>query len=179
MRAWATGARSQSSDGRESCGPRSSGVGAEGLERIGQLSEREFLVLGLALCAGEGGKTNGEVGFANSDPRMILVFVTWLRHFFEIDETRLRTRLYLHARLDLDAAIDFWSVLAAIPPSQFAKPYRAVADHSIRRNRHVFGCPGLSYGCTTTHRRVMGMIEAVLSPTCLSGVAQLAVARDC
>ncbi len=50
----------------------------EGIERIGQLSEREFLVLGLALYAGEGSKTRNDISFANSDPRMILLFVTWL-----------------------------------------------------------------------------------------------------
>ena len=68
----------------------------EGLELVGQLTEREFLVLGLALYAGEGSKSPGEVRFANTDPRMIVVFITWLRHFFEIDESRLRVRLYLH-----------------------------------------------------------------------------------
>ena len=87
----------------------------EGVERIGQLSEREFLVLGLALYAGEGGKTQGEVRFANSDPSMILVFITWLRRFFEVDELRLRMRLYLHEDLDLEAAVEFWSALTVIP----------------------------------------------------------------
>ena len=141
----------------------------EGAARIGQLSEREFLVLGLALYAGEGGKTSGEVRFANSDPRMIVVFLAWLRHFFEVNEARLRVRLYLHADLDLDAAIEFWSELTGIPRAQFGKPYRAVADATIRRNRHIYGCPGVSYGCTRTHRRVMGMIAAVLSPIALPG----------
>lgn len=141
----------------------------EGIERIGRLSDREFLVLGLALYAGEGGKTNGDVRFANSDPRMILTFITWLRHFFDVDESRVRMRLYLHEDLDLDAAIEFWSQLNAIPPSQFGKPYRAVADNTLRRNRHIYGCPGLSYCCSLTHRRVMGMIEAILSDTALPG----------
>ncbi|MGH8885187.1 MAG: hypothetical protein ACRDYX_08455 [Egibacteraceae bacterium] len=40
----------------------------EGIERIGQLSEREFLVTGVALYAGEGAKTDGSVLFANSNP---------------------------------------------------------------------------------------------------------------
>ena len=141
----------------------------EGMELIGQLSEREFLVLGLALYAGEGGKTDGEVRFANSDPRMIFVFITWLRRFFEVDEARLRMRLYLHTDLDVDAAIRFWAALTSIPADQFGKPYRAVADETIRRNRHVNGCPAVSYGCSRTHRRVMGMIAAVLSPTALPG----------
>jgi len=51
----------------------------EGVMRIGQLSEREFLVAGIALYAGEGTKRDGAVTFANSDPRMILFFCVWLR----------------------------------------------------------------------------------------------------
>src|SRR3954447_19782137 len=47
---------------------------AEGVERIGRLSEREFLVAGAALYAGEGTKAGNEVHFANSDPRMIAFF---------------------------------------------------------------------------------------------------------
>lgn len=141
----------------------------EGLERIGQMSEREFLVLGLALYAGEGGKTDGEVRFANSDPKMILTFVTWLRRFFDVNESRIRMRLYLHEDLDVDAAIAYWSELVSIPPTQFSKPYRAVADATIRRNRHIYGCPAISYGCSTTHRRVMAMIAAVLSSSAIPG----------
>ena len=73
----------------------------EGRARVGRLSEREFLVAGVALYAGEGAKRDGAVKFANSDPRMIAFFCAWLRRFFEIDETRLRVRLYLHEGLDL------------------------------------------------------------------------------
>src|SRR4051794_32657001 len=54
----------------------------EGRDRIGQLSEREFLVAGAALYAGEGAKGDHNVHFANSDPRMIAFFCAWLRAFF-------------------------------------------------------------------------------------------------
>jgi hypothetical protein len=90
---------------------------AEGRARIGRLSEREFLVAGVALYAGEGSKTEGAVKFANTDPRMIAFFCAWLRRFFEVDEARLRVRLYLHEGLDLTASVDFWSELTGIPPA--------------------------------------------------------------
>src|SRR4051795_9408478 len=69
---------------------------AEGVDRIGQLSEREFLVAGAALYAGEGSKTDGVVKFANSDPRMVGFFCAWLRAIVPIDESRLRVTIYLH-----------------------------------------------------------------------------------
>jgi Homeodomain-like domain len=141
----------------------------EGRVRIGQLTEREFLVAGVALYAGEGTKRDGAVRFANSDPRMILFFCGWLRRFFEIDESRLRIRLYLHQGLDLAATISYWSALTGIPPSQFGKPYRAVPDPSIRHAKHVHGCVTVSYSCSPTHRSIMGLVSALLSGTALPG----------
>ena len=142
---------------------------AEGRDRVGRLSEREFLVAGVALYAGEGSKGDGSVIFANSDPRMVALFCSWLRHFFEIDESRLRVRLYLHEGLDLAAATAFWSELTGISESQFLKPYRAVPDPSIRRAKHVHGCVGVRYSCSSTHRSIMGLVGALLSDAAIPG----------
>ena len=143
-------------------------------ERIGRLSEREFLVAGAALYAGEGDKTDGSVGFANSDPRMIAFFCSWLRHFHDVDESRLHLRLYLHEGLNLEQANRRWSRLTGIPITQFWQPYRAVPDASIRHNKHPFGCPKVVYGCARTHRAVMGLVHALLACHLPSGVAQSA-----
>src|SRR5919106_1876891 len=51
----------------------------EGIERIGRLSEEAFFVAGVALYAGEGSKTDGEVRFTNSDPNMVRFFCAWIR----------------------------------------------------------------------------------------------------
>jgi AraC-like DNA-binding protein len=142
---------------------------AEGRDRVGRLSEREFLVAGVALYAGEGNKGDGKLRFANSDPRMIGFFCSWLRRFFEIDESRLRVHLYLHQGLDLAAAIAYWSALTSIPPTQFLKPYRAVPDPSIRHAKHVHGCVSIGYSCSATHRSIMGLVAALLGDTAIPG----------
>ena len=136
---------------------------AEGRDRIGRLSEKEFLVAGAALYAGEGAKGDGAVIFANSDPRMIAFFCAWLRHFFEIDESRLRLRLYLHEGLDLEAAVSFWAQLTGIPTDQFCRAYRAEPNPSIRKTKHPMGCPAIRYSCSRTHRAAMGLVHALLS----------------
>jgi hypothetical protein len=141
----------------------------EGRARIGRLSEREFLVAGVALYAGEGSKQDGSVRFVNSDPRMVVFFCSWLRHFYEIDEARLRLTLYLHQGLDLAAAMTHWSALTGIPPSQFGKPYRAVADPSIRHAKHVRGCITVRYSCSATHRSIMGLVSALLGDAAIPG----------
>jgi hypothetical protein len=142
---------------------------AEGRERIGRLSEREFLVAGVALYAGEGSKRDGAVKFANTNPRMVAFYCAWLRRFFEVDEARLRVRLYLHEGLDLAAATSFWSALTGIPPSQFQKPYRAAPDSSIRLTKHVHGCVSIDYSCSATHRSIMGLVLALLGDAVLPG----------
>jgi hypothetical protein len=136
---------------------------AWGRDQIGALSDRDLLVAGAALYAGEGSKRDGSVRFANSDPRMILLFVIWLRRFFDIDEERLKVRLYLHEGLDLEAANEQWSELTGIPRAQFQKPYRAVPDPSIRKAKHIYGCPCIVYDSSRTHRAVMGLVHGLLS----------------
>ena len=141
----------------------------EGRSRIGRLSEREFLVAGVALYAGEGAKQDGRVRFVNSDPRMVVFFCSWLRHFYEIDESRLRLALYLHQGLDLSASTAYWSALTGIPGAQFTKPYRAVPDPSIRHAKHVHGCIAVGYSCSATHRSIMGLVSALLGDAVIPG----------
>jgi transcriptional regulator with XRE-family HTH domain len=135
----------------------------EGIERVGSLTDRELLMAGLGLYAGDGSKRGGEVRFANSDPRLIRLFCVWFRRFFDVDRARLRVRLYLHEGLDLPAATAFWSEVTEIPESQFTKPYRATPVQGIRNNKHEHGCAHVAYGCTHTHRRIMGLMEALVS----------------
>jgi hypothetical protein len=119
-----------------------------GRERIGVLSDEAFLAAGVALYAGEGSKAGKEVNFANTD---------------------LRVRVYLHDGLDLDAAEAHWSRVTGIPRSQFRGGYRAEANPTIRRNKHEFGCVYVRYCCTHTLRKIMGLIQALLSSEAIPG----------
>jgi hypothetical protein len=135
----------------------------EAAEVVGQVSDRDLLMYALALYAGEGTKGQGGLVFANSDPRLITVFLRWLRAHFEIPESKFRLRMYLHEDLDLDAAQQYWQGVTGIPVAQFDKPYRAAADNTMRSNRHVYGCVGVAVHSRLLQRRVLAMIEAVTS----------------
>ena len=128
---------------------------------LSTLSDRDLTMYCLGLYQGEGAKTPGALSMANTNPMILLMLVTWLRRTFEIDETRLRVRLYLHEGLDIDAATTHWSDVLEIPQDQFHKPYRPAADPSRRSAKHLYGCATLVYSCATTHRTVLAMIEAV------------------
>jgi predicted transcriptional regulator len=133
---------------------------AEGRERVIDLSDRELLLAGLGLYAGDGSKRDGEVIFANKDAGLVRFFCAWLRTCFVIDEDKVRVRLYLHEGLDLAAATAFWSEVTGVAPERFRKPYRAVADASIRRAKHVHGCAHVSLASSYVHRQIMGLIRA-------------------
>ncbi len=142
---------------------------AEGRRRIGMLTDDAFLAAGVALYAGEGAKSEGAVKFANTNSGIMRFFCTWLRRSFVIDETRLLVHLYLHQGLDLERAKAFWAAVTGIPVAQFTKPYRAVPDAGIRHTKHQFGCATVVYGCTRTHREIMGLIRALLSSEAIPG----------
>jgi transcriptional regulator with XRE-family HTH domain len=128
---------------------------------VGRLSNRDLSMYALALYAGEGSKRDGSVVFANSDPVLLRIFIAWLRREFAVDESKFRVKLYLHADLDVEAALQHWSALLDIPRAQFNKPYRAVVDPTLRHNRHVFGCASVVYHSRRLHRRVMARIAAI------------------
>jgi hypothetical protein len=135
----------------------------EGLDRIGALSDRELLVAGLGLYAGDGAKGDREVRFANSSPVLVAFFCRWFRTFFEVDESRLKVRVYLHEGLDLEAALEHWARVTGVPPKQFHETYRAISDVGIRHNKHEHGCAHVVYCCSSTQRRILGLMEAMLA----------------
>jgi hypothetical protein len=62
-----------------------------------------------------------------------------------------------------------WSKVTGIPESQVGKPYRAVADPSIRLTKHVHGCVSIGYSCSATHRSIMGLVGALLRDAAIPG----------
>ena len=117
----------------------------------------------------KGSKGDGAVQLANTDATIIRFFCAWLRHFFAVDESRLRVRVYFHQGLDLEAAEAFWSATTGVPRTQFRQAHRAVPDASIRHNKHVHGCAYVYYCCSETHRQIMGLIRALLSSEAIPG----------
>ena len=149
----------------------------EGVTRVAELSEREFLMAGLGLYAGDGAKTPGGVKFSNSSPDLIAFFCGWFRRFFEVEENRLRVQLYLHADLDLESARSFWADVTDIPITQFHRPYRAVSDRTMEAqpsrqrllSRDLLLCTHPPGDHGADERPDTGIVEADHS-----GVAQLA-----
>ncbi len=96
----------------------------EGVQEIGNLSERELFIAGIALYWAEGFKKDNLVGFSNSDPKMIILFIKWLK-LCGIDRSRLKFRLGINESYEkrVDEIQIFWQTTLNIDPEQFQKPF--------------------------------------------------------
>lgn len=116
--------------------------------------------LGLMLYWGEGDKTGTYfVALTNTDPQALIYFTTWLRKYFEIDEDRLKGRLYIWEDLNEAEAKEFWSKKLKIPIEQFTKSYISKSKPKIKKNRHSYGVCRVSYGSTKIFKEIMGGIK--------------------
>lgn len=140
----------------------------EAEDRIGALSDRELLLAGLTLYAGEGFKTR-MVGMANSDPRIMSFFCAWLRRHWPIEEQRVMARLYLHEGLDLRPAVSFWSTVTEIPVERFTAPHRPVDRAGRRSAKHAHGILTVRYCDVRLLRRMLAMVDALLGCSGLPG----------
>jgi len=97
----------------------------KGVKDVGQLSKRDLFIGGINLYWAEGFKKDNLVGFANSDPNMIKIFILWLTNCCNITQDRIKCRLgvnesYKQKTKELEL---YWSKILHIPLTQFQKPY--------------------------------------------------------
>jgi len=112
--------------------------------------------LGLMLYWGEGDKARKSfVALTNTDPKVLIYFINWFRRYFNIDESRLRGRLYIWEDLDEEKAKRFWSQILHIPISQFTKSYISQSKSKVRKRRHVYGVCRISYCSAEIFREIM------------------------
>lgn len=97
----------------------------EGIKKIGHLSKRELFLIGVALYWSEGFKKDSQVGFANSDPKMINFFLKWLYDCFgyNTNDVFVRVTLNISHLKRIDEVQKYWSKEINIPISFFRKPF--------------------------------------------------------
>lgn len=85
--------------------------------------ERELLIAAIMLYYGEGAKTGVTVDFANSDVRLVKLFLKFLRKICRIDESKLRLYLYCFSDQNTNLLKKYWSSQLKVKKNQFTKPY--------------------------------------------------------
>lgn len=107
-------------------------------KEIQKLSKNELFLIGLALYWAEGFKSKKEkqVGFCNSDPRMIKFMLNWFKDSIKISnqDFLLRAEFNITHKSRKEEIEDYWSKLTGITRVQFHKPYlqkaKQIRDYS-------------------------------------------------
>lgn len=97
----------------------------QGKALIGKLTRRELLLTGVALYWAEGFKKDSRLGFANSDPKMIKLFLRWLIDICKVPKKDIRLRVGLNEQYINQAPLIVakWSKITKVPLSQLQKPF--------------------------------------------------------
>jgi hypothetical protein len=108
-------------------------------EWVGELTEREVLLIGAVAYWCEGAKEKPwnqtlSLQFINSDPRLILLFLRYVE-LLGVDPAGLTYRLSIHETADVPAATAWWSDVVGVPVEAFC--HAVLKTHhpsTVRRN---------------------------------------------
>ncbi|MDD2758079.1 MAG: helix-turn-helix domain containing protein [Patescibacteria group bacterium] len=104
------------------------------------LSNKDALILGLALYWGEGSKADWyKIALANTDPQVLKFFIYWLTKILHVKKSALRVYLHLYADMNIKNELNYWSKTLKIPASKFVKPYIKMAKSTRINHKGGFG----------------------------------------
>ena len=138
----------------------------QGIKDLGILSKRDKFISGIAFYAAEGGKTDRQISFSNSDPKLIKFMMGWFRTYLKVPESRFRGSIWIHDDLDVNKAKLYWSRITGIPLNQFFKNYIVKSidkNIRIRKNLHAYGVFSIRISDSLKHRKTMGWIFGLLN----------------
>jgi predicted DNA-binding protein YlxM (UPF0122 family) len=109
--------------------------------------ENQLKLAGVMLYWAEGSKWDGEriVDFANSNPEMIKIFLSFLRIVCGVREDKLRIYLYCYENHDVEALQKYWSNITGIPLKQFTKPFVRKDFNLKKLNKMPYGMIHVRY----------------------------------
>jgi len=109
--------------------------------------QEDKAILGILYLA-EGSKLperGASVRFTNTDPRLVLLFLTLLRRCYQIDESKLRVALHIHWYHDVKKTKYYWSKLLGVDESKFFKIYVKKRSETKRFRRNFAGICTIVY----------------------------------
>ncbi|MFI7414967.1 helix-turn-helix domain-containing protein [Streptomyces sp. NPDC049627] len=138
---------------------------------IGELTDRDLLMTGVALYWAEGSKSKPydrreRAIFVNSDPGVIKVYLAWL-DLLDVDRERLRFRVLIHESADVEAAHRYWADIADVDVSVFAKPtLKKHNPKTVRKNTgdDYHGCLVIAVARSAElYNRIEGWWEGIVA----------------
>lgn len=99
--------------------------------------------------------------FANTDPRLVLLYISMLRNCFEIDEKKIRIRLHIHYYHKKKETRRYWSKLLNVPENQFGKLWIKPRSKTKKFRQNFKGICIVKYGGVGLFKEVLALGEAI------------------
>ncbi|MEI7917810.1 MAG: helix-turn-helix domain-containing protein [Candidatus Saccharibacteria bacterium] len=94
---------------------------SQGIAEVGEVSKRDLWMIGLGLWIGEGSKTMEQIRLVNSDPRVVSLFIDWLREICELQDENITIAMHLYPDSDELLSMEYWMNITKLPKEQFRK----------------------------------------------------------
>ena len=118
-------------------------------------------IAGTVLYWAEGDKATRRLSLVNSDPRALLLFVDWVRHYHDAG-AEFVLALHLHDGNDDDAAKAWWRDALSLADVPFHKTFIKPPGTGHRKNHLAHGvCRVMMRRSSNSWHRTMGWIDAV------------------
>lgn len=138
----------------------------EGERNVGNISQRDLMLIGAALYWAEGRKTEGTFTLINSDPEMITLMYFWLIQIAQVKPEDFILHLSINEihRPRIKKVLKFWADLLQLPSESFRKPFfvKTVNKKIYENYDSYYGIMHLKVKCGTNLRyKVLGLIKAI------------------
>ena len=141
---------------------------------IKNISRASLFFLGIALYWAEGHKRPlmragreiswHPISLTNSDPKLVKIFLKFLKNICGIPKNRVRASLRLFKHMDEKESIRYWVKEIGIPEENFEKTYYGISKSSMGRrpfNRLPYGVIQIRISDTRIFHKIMGWIEGI------------------
>ncbi len=108
----------------------------EAREVFSLLLKNPLFISGINIYWGEGDSKmeNGNLRISNTDSKMIVVFIRFLKEILKIPENKIRIGIIIYPDIDENKCLDFWQNITQIPFSQFYKTQVIRGKHPTKRS---------------------------------------------
>ena len=120
------------------------------------LAKNSLFFPGLFLYWAEGAKTQEQIQFANSDPRIIRLMIRWFQEICDVPKEKMRIHIYIHDVYKNENCEAFWSKVTKVPVSKFGKTTYKPTIHRIKKNPQYKGVCRIDINDVWLFRRIIG-----------------------
>jgi len=142
-----------------------------GKKDVGNITNRDLLMAGIALYWGEGVKSHkSALAFVNSDPDTILFMYKWFHEIFDVKKDDFMPRVFINEmhKPRIKKVLKFWSDLLELPIEQFGNPVLLkMKQKKVYENYdEYYGVLSLKVRRSSDLKyRILGLIDAMRGQT--------------